>query len=53
MPKAKLAYSGSSGSSGQISTLVVYSLTFSGSSYISVPATTAYGGGGCPVRLIK
>jgi len=55
MPAASLAYSGSSGSGGQISTLVVNSLTFSGSSFISVPATTAYGGGpaGCPIRLIQ
>jgi len=53
IPKGSLAYSGSSGTSGQVSTLVVYSLTFSGSSYISTPATTDYTTGGCPVRLIQ
>lgn len=53
IPKGSLVYSGSSGTSGQVSTLVVNSLTFSGSSYISTPATTDFTTGGCPVRLIQ
>lgn len=53
MPKAPLAFSGASGTSGSVATLVAYSMTFSGNSYISVPATTNYGGAGCPIRLVQ
>ncbi len=54
MPKGNLTYSGYSGTSGVISTLVVNAITFSGTSYIQQAATTAYGGGGsCPVKLIE
>jgi len=54
MPKGNLTYSGYSGTSGVITTLVVNALTFSGTSYIQQAATTAYGGGGgCPVKLIE
>lgn len=52
MPKGNLTYSGYSGTSGVTTTLVVNAVTFSGTSYISQPATTAYGGG-CPVKLIE
>ena len=54
MPKGNLTYSGYSGTSGAITTLVVNAITFSGTSYIQQAATTAYGGGGgCPVKLIE
>lgn len=54
MPKGNLTYSGSSGTGGVISTLVVNAITFSGTSYISDPATTAYGStGGGAVKLIQ
>ena len=54
MPKGNLTYSGSSGTGGVISTLVVNAITFSGTSYINQPATTAYGGsGGGSVKLIQ
>ncbi|MGA2594118.1 MAG: pilus assembly protein TadG-related protein [Bryobacteraceae bacterium] len=55
MPKGNLTYSGDSGTSGVVSTLVVNAITFSGSSYIQQAATTAYGGGSgsCPVALIE
>ncbi len=54
MPKGNLTYSGYSGTSGVITTLVVNAITFSGTSYIQQAATTAYGGGGgCPVKLIE
>ncbi len=54
MPKGNLTYSGDSGTSGVITTLVVNAITFSGTSYIQQAATTAYGGGGgCPVKLIE
>lgn len=53
MPKGNLTYSGYSGTSGVISTLLVNAITFSGTSYISQGATTAYGGGGgSSVKLI-
>ena len=54
MRKGNLTYSGSSGTGGVISTLVVNAITFSGTSYISDPATTAYGStGGGAVKLIQ
>lgn len=45
VPKANLTYSGYSGVSGVVTTLVAYNITFSGTSYISTGATTNYGGG--------
>jgi len=55
MPKGNLTYSGDSGTSGVITTLVVNAITFSGTSYIQQAATTDYGGGSgsCPVALIE
>ena len=55
MPKGNLTYSGYSGTSGVVSTLVVNAITFSGTSYIQQAATTSYGGGTgtCPVALIE
>jgi len=53
MPNGNLTYSGYSGTSGVVTTLVVKAITFSGTSYISQPATTAYGGGGGRVALIQ
>jgi Flp pilus assembly protein TadG len=43
VPKASLVYSGYSGISGVATTIVAYDLTFSGTSYISTGATTAFG----------
>ena len=53
MPKGNLTYSGYSGTSGVATTLVVNDIIFSGTSYINNAATSAYGGSGCPVRLIQ
>jgi len=53
MPNGNLTYSGYSGTSGVTTTLVVNAITFSGTSYISQGATTAYGGGSSSVKLIQ
>jgi len=53
MPKGNLTYSGDSGTSGVATTLVVNNIIFSGDTYINNAATSAYGGSGCPVRLIQ
>jgi len=53
VPKATLTYSGYSGVSGVVTTIVAYDLTFSGTSYISTGATTAYGGGGASSGLVQ
>lgn len=53
MPKGNLTYSGYSGTSGVITTLVVNAITFSGTSYIKQAVSTPYGGGSCEVRLIE
>jgi Flp pilus assembly protein TadG len=54
MPAGNLTYSGDSGTSGVVTTLVVNAITFSGTSYINQAATTAYGGGGGgSVKLIQ
>jgi len=53
VPAATLAYSGYSGVSGVVTTLVAYNLTFSGTSYISTGATTAFGGGSAAVGLVE
>jgi len=53
MPKGNLTYSGFSGTSGVATTLVVNNIIFSGTTYINNAATSAYGGSGCPVRLIQ
>jgi len=52
-PKATLTYSGYSGVSGVVTTLVAYDLVFSGTSYISTAANPAGGGSGCPVVLVQ
>jgi len=53
MPKGSLTYSGGSGTSGTTTTLVVNTVTFSGSSYIKDAATTQYGGGGSGIALLE
>ena len=53
MPNGSLTFSGGSGVSATSTTIVVKTVTFSGSTFIKNAATTQYGGGGSSIALLE